>query len=191
VIHGPNHDVFHGLVGVSVGSVQLSLIDAFNIPDDAATFVNGSSASLDCRLRANDFLEFIRPWGCKGGDPTKSDLLGLEFLTLTEATKLIPGRKAGERVSVGTVWRWCIRGIRNGIKLKSVMIGGQRCTTRLWLQDFIEAINPSLSSSSQMTATPRTPLQRERESERAKEELDRLWKRSGKEKKDTPDGSVG
>lgn len=183
VIHGPNHDEFFGLVGVSVGSVRLSLADAFNIPDDAAAFVNGGQVGYGDILWPGDFLEFIKPWGRKAGDPTRADFLDQEFLTLTEAAKLIPGRKEGERVSVGTVWRWCLRGLRNGIKLKSVLIGGQRCTTRQWLQDFIEAINPSASSSSQPTATPRTPLQRERESERARQELERLWKESGKKGK--------
>lgn len=183
VIHGPNHDEFFSLVGVSVGRVRLSLADAFNVPDEAAAFINGGQARYDDLLLPGDFLEFIKPWGHKAGGPTRADFLDQEFLTLTEAAKLIPGRKEGERVSVGTVWRWRLRGLRNGIKLKSVLIGGQRCTTRQWLQDFIEAINPSASSSLQATATPRTPLQRERESERARQELERLWKESGKKGK--------
>jgi hypothetical protein len=159
------------------------LVDAFNIPDCAAAFVNGGEVGYGDLLWPGDFLEFIKPWGRKEGDPTRVDFLDQEFLTLTEAAKLIPGRKEGERVSVGTVWRWSLRGLRNGIKLKSVLIGGQRCTTRQWLQDFIEAINPSASSATQATATPRTPLQRERESERARQELERLWKESGKKDK--------
>lgn len=65
VIHGPNDDVFLGLVGVSVGSVQLSLIDAFNIPDDAAAFVNGSQVGYGDILWPGDFLEFIKPWGAR------------------------------------------------------------------------------------------------------------------------------
>src|SRR5262245_20383235 len=63
------------------------------------------------------------------------------FLPLAEAAKLLPGRRPGKRISVGTLWRWCQRGFRHGVRLKSVLIGGQRCTTREWLQDFIKALS--------------------------------------------------
>src|ERR1051325_1987914 len=33
-----------------------------------------------------------------------------QYMTLTEAAKLIPGRRPGKRVSLGTLWRWCMQG---------------------------------------------------------------------------------
>jgi hypothetical protein len=76
VIHGPNEDVFHGLVSVSVGIVRLSLIDAFNIPDDAAAFVNGERVQPEYRLNRDDFLEFIRERGRKGATDRDEYFLG-------------------------------------------------------------------------------------------------------------------
>ena len=100
-----------------------------------------------------------------------------EYLTLTEAAKLVPGRKPGKGVSEGTVWRWCMRGIRNGIRLRSAMVGGHRCTTRQWLREFIEALNQSQSGTTD--PQPRTPGQRRRASEQAAEELRKRWNRPG------------
>lgn len=65
VIHGANDDVFE-VVGVSVASVQASLVDAFNIPDDAVSFVDGEEVGRDHRLQDDDTLEFRVCWGRKG-----------------------------------------------------------------------------------------------------------------------------
>lgn len=99
-----------------------------------------------------------------------------EYITLTQAAKLVPGRKPGKGVSEETVWRWCLRGVRNGIRLKSEMVGGHRCTTRQWLQEFIEALNEKQSGTT--SPQPRTPEQRRRASEQAAEELRKRWNRS-------------
>jgi hypothetical protein len=99
-----------------------------------------------------------------------------EYMTLSEAAKLIPGRKPGRRVSTDTVWRWCLRGVSNGLRLKSVLIGGQRCTTRRWLQEFIEA--RSLLSEPEAVPQPRSSGQRESESKKAAEELRHRWKKA-------------
>ena len=73
VIHGPNDDVFHGLVGVSVVAVRPSLIDAFNIPNNAAAFVNGKRVRLEHRLNSKDVLEFILERGRKGTTDTRDE----------------------------------------------------------------------------------------------------------------------
>src|SRR5262249_11460286 len=62
------------------------------------------------------------------------------YLTLSQAAKLIPGRRPGKAASLKTVWRYCTRGIRNGIRLQSKMVGGHRCTTRGWVEEFIDAL---------------------------------------------------
>jgi hypothetical protein len=116
------------------------------------------------------------------GETQRIDECGLpfvgadEFLTLTEATKLIPGRRPGKRVSLPTIWRWCKHGLRHGIRLQSIMVGGQRCTTRQWLQDFIAAISKDSHPETLPRPALRTPSQRLTASERAAEELKTAWK---------------
>jgi Protein of unknown function (DUF1580) len=100
------------------------------------------------------------------------------YLTLAEAAKLIPGRHAGQRVSIPTMWRWCVRGVHNGIRLQSVLVGGRRCTTRRWVQNFIDAMTRASPIPAPDSMKLRTPSQRHRASERATEELRAAWKQS-------------
>lgn len=44
------------------------------------------------------------------------------------------------RPNISTVWRWITAGTR-GVKLESVLIGGQRFTTDEAIQRFIKALN--------------------------------------------------
>jgi hypothetical protein len=98
-------------------------------------------------------------------------LLEQEGLTITQATKVLPGRVAGSRISVFTLWRWCTKGLKNGIRLKSVRVGGQRLTTRTWLLEFIEATTAQAEPHGRIAQNIRTPGQRQRASERAAKEL--------------------
>jgi hypothetical protein len=111
-------------------------------------------------------------------EPSSSQSGAGEYLTLTEAARLIPGRRPGKRVSLGTLWRWCTKGLRQGIRLKSVLAGGQRCTTRQWVQDFIEAMTQvSQPAPADAPVVVRTPTQRQTASERAAAELKAAWER--------------
>jgi hypothetical protein len=65
VIHGANDDTFDGLVGRRVADVREALAEAFGIPADAASLVNGESVDGDYILKTNDVLEFIRTTGVK------------------------------------------------------------------------------------------------------------------------------
>jgi len=67
VIHGAND------AGCPVFSVRLSLVDAFNIPPDALSFVNGEQVGSDYLIVAGDTLEFVRQSGDKGGNPRGRD----------------------------------------------------------------------------------------------------------------------
>jgi hypothetical protein len=83
VIHGANDDIFN-LVGVSVASVQLSLVHAFNIPADAAALVNGVQVFRHYQLRANDTVEFVLQKGRKGvGDHVWTDQEFCQFFKIT------------------------------------------------------------------------------------------------------------
>ncbi len=84
VIHGANVDIFAGVVGVSVAGIRASLVDAFNIPSDAVSLVNGEEVSGDFKLRANDTLEFIRQRGRKGvGDQVWTDQEFCQFFKIS------------------------------------------------------------------------------------------------------------
>lgn len=58
-----------------------------------------------------------------------------EFITLTEASKLLP-----DRPSIATLWRWATKG-RRGIKLKHIW-STKRFTTKAWLDEFLTATAP-------------------------------------------------
>ena len=57
------------------------------------------------------------------------------FMTLTQATKIIPGRP-----STNCLWRWCRNGVkaRNGerVRLRHVRMGGRLYTKARWIDDF-------------------------------------------------------
>jgi len=58
-----------------------------------------------------------------------------EHLTLTEASKIAPGRP-----STNCIWRWCRRGVlsRTGerVYLRHVRVGGKIFTTACWMDEF-------------------------------------------------------
>lgn len=65
VIHCANDGTFN-VAGSSVAIVRASLVDAFNIPNNALAFVNGEQVGGNFRLRVNDTLEFVKQDGRKG-----------------------------------------------------------------------------------------------------------------------------
>ena len=68
-----------------------------------------------------------------------------------------------------------MRGLRNGIRLKSVLIGGQRYTTKEWIKDFIDAMTDGAEPTVASPVPVRTPNQRQTASDRATDELKSLW----------------
>lgn len=62
---------------------------------------------------------------------------GTDYLSLVEATKVIPGRP-----SLPTVHRWTHRGVR-GVKLWSYRVGGRIYTTSEAVQEFLNELNRS------------------------------------------------
>ncbi|MEP0848415.1 MAG: DUF1580 domain-containing protein [Phycisphaerae bacterium] len=58
-----------------------------------------------------------------------------DYITLTEAAKIAPGRP-----STNCIWRWCRRGVlsRGGerVRLQHLRIGGMIYTTARWLEEF-------------------------------------------------------
>lgn len=59
-----------------------------------------------------------------------------ELMTLRQAAELLPGRP-----HVSTIWRWAMRGLAGGRRLRTTLVGGQRFTSRGDLEDFIRELN--------------------------------------------------
>lgn len=95
-----------------------------------------------------------------------------EYVPLSEVPNVIPGRRPGKKLSIGTVWRWCRRGVHGGIRLRAVKVGGTLYTTREWILEFVRALN---SDADVEPVRIRTRTQRERASQQAAEQLGRLW----------------
>ena len=106
ITHGPCDSYFPNIAGKTVGSVRRGLATVFSISTEAEAFVGGSVVGPEYRLRAGDWLEFLRRRGLKGTlEPEELVLIEKEGLTMTEAAALLPGRKPGKRLYVNTVWR--------------------------------------------------------------------------------------
>lgn len=65
VMHGAQ-DAQFPVVGETVKSVRAAVLDAFNVPADAMTFVNGEAVDESYVLKENDTLEFVKQAGVKG-----------------------------------------------------------------------------------------------------------------------------
>jgi hypothetical protein len=84
VIHGANDELIEGFIGISVAQAHRTLAVPFNIPNAAVAFVNGTLVRSSYRVRKNDCLEFVVPWGRKGADDGPSPEAG-RLLTVKEA----------------------------------------------------------------------------------------------------------
>lgn len=61
-------------------------------------------------------------------------------MSLTEAAKILPRRRAGRKPHVSTLYRWAARGLK-GIVLETVQVGGTTCTSREAMQRFFENLS--------------------------------------------------
>lgn len=108
VIHAANDGLFT-VAGASVASVRASLRDAFNLPDDAAIFVNSVPVLSDHCLQANETLEFVMPFGRKG--------VGERVWTADEFCQFF-------RITPEDLQAW----IAQGLKIKHCLDGSLRIT---------------------------------------------------------------
>lgn len=69
----------------------------------------------------------------------KAMIEGLYPLMQLPARPWMPRKKKGKKVSRFTVLRWALHG-RNGIRLRTVMVGGLRCTTDSWAHEFFQRL---------------------------------------------------
>jgi hypothetical protein len=104
------------------------------------------------------------------------DLSTEKLLNISQAAKRFPPYRAGRPVHAATVTRWILSGIRGPggqrIRLEAVRRPAGWLTSVEAIERFLLALTPELDGSS--ASTPRSPGKRERASERAGRELDRL-----------------
>ena len=95
-------------------------------------------------------------------DPTTETLI-----SLAQAAKHLPRRRAGKRPHVSCLYRWSTAGCR-GVVLESIQVGGTRCTSREALARFFRR----LTQGDAAAPATRTVAQRERAAARAMNELE-------------------
>jgi hypothetical protein len=79
-------------------------------------------------------------------------------------------RRNGKPLNKWTVLRWAIHG-RRGRKLRTLMIGGTRCTCDVWAMQFFEYLTAATDPAP--VAAP-TPLRRERQIAKVDRQLEAL-----------------
>jgi hypothetical protein len=91
-----------------------------------------------------------------------------ERVPLAQAAAELPCRRAGKRTHVATLYRWTQRGCR-GVRLRYVMVGVTRCTTRQWLNEFFDELTSRAEGPAEASpgCTPAAPSRRPRPSSTA------------------------
>jgi hypothetical protein len=100
------------------------------------------------------------------------------LLTLRQAADALPRCRKGRKVHVRTLHRWATSESR-GVVLETIMIGRTRCTSREALQRYFERLTQARAAGAGGAIPPepvgrRSPARRQRDSEKAAEELERL-----------------
>jgi hypothetical protein len=75
-------------------------------------------------------------------------------LTRVPGLKGLPPRRRDSRLHVRTVFRWATSGVR-GVRLRTTLVGGQRCTTLADLNAFFAAV-----AGARQSAPGRPPVAR-------------------------------
>ena len=89
-----------------------------------------------------------------------------KLLPLREVASLpwLARRRCGARLAYPTIWRWVKKGARaidgTVVRLQTVRIGSQPCTTEEWLRDFFTAL--ATPADTPVRIIPRSPVRRER-----------------------------
>jgi hypothetical protein len=104
------------------------------------------------------------------------DVSSESTISLTQAARLLPPGRRGRPVSLSCLLRWVLTGATGPsgerVRLEGVRLGGRWVTSREALQRFAERLTPAMPDT--LPPTPRTPTARQRASDRAAEELDRI-----------------
>lgn len=74
------------------------------------------------------------------------DLAIETVLTFAQARSRLPNRRRGKQPDISTLYRWAKVGLR-GIRLETIKIGGQTCTSLEALQRFFDALSAPANGS--------------------------------------------
>ena len=77
-----------------------------------------------------------------------------QLIPFTQAREAFPG---GKRLSLATLHRWRLNGVR-GTRLETILIGGSRYTSIEAIQRFIAAQNPAMSPEPAITGKQRQKM---------------------------------
>jgi len=106
----------------------------------------------------------------------KHDLTLELLLSLAQAARRFPPYRRGRPVNPSTIWRWCRQGVKvpggSIVKLECVRLSGRWLTSQEAISRFVAAQTPP--GDTEARSTPRSPKMRQRASERAGRELDRI-----------------
>jgi hypothetical protein len=97
-----------------------------------------------------------------------------KYIMLLDVAPLLPSRYGKENIHKATVHRWATYGL-GGIILQTKQIGGVRCTTQEWLDEFFEKLTARTEARvarKRAAATTRTPRQRAKAAAEAAAELE-------------------
>jgi hypothetical protein len=100
------------------------------------------------------------------------DIASETVLTLSEAAERLPRRRRGRQTHVSTLYRWTVSGCR-GVLLEHTQIGATRATSLEALQRFFDRLSRGSANGSTLPFT-RSLVQRQRRSEAAAKELERI-----------------
>jgi hypothetical protein len=103
------------------------------------------------------------------------DLAVETVFPLPEASRYLPKGRKGRPVHFTCLLRWVLVGSRGPdgqrVRLEAIRIGGRWCTSKEALQRFGEALTPAVGDAS---PTPRTPTSRQKASEKAAKQLEKM-----------------
>jgi len=75
-----------------------------------------------------------------------------QLIPFAQARDAFPGRK---RVGLATLHRWRLQGVRGGVKLETLVVGGVRFTSREAIARFVDLQNDPSTVETGLTAAER------------------------------------
>ncbi len=97
------------------------------------------------------------------------DITSERVVSLNDASKYLPRRRAGKKPHTSTLFRWAQRGVR-GVRLETIQVGGTLCTSLEALQRFFNTLTRPEHGNRISAGTTRA---RETALHRAEQELEK------------------
>lgn len=82
--------------------------------------------------------------------PRTLDPNSTELRPLAEYSERLPSSHRGKRLNRATLWRWSLKGLRDGRRLHTVGLGAGRYTCDKWVCDFLTTLHTDAMSSARV-----------------------------------------